>query len=118
MVTKYPLLGPAVAMTLGILIARWAPPVWQIAFLATGVLGLLAATFDKHRAILILGFWLFIGASLFSFRYEVHQPTDLRLVLNGEPQLMRIAGVLRQDPERRVLERDSETRYRTTARVI
>ena len=41
----------------------------------------------------------------FNFRYEIRNPSDLRALLNGEPELIRIAGALSNDPERRVLER-------------
>lgn len=117
MVTKYPLLRPAIAMAGGILLARWLPLIWQAGFALAAALAL-AASFSKSRRILFTSaFWLVLGGSLLSFRYEPRDPADLRLLLNGEPELVRVAGVLSDDPERRVLEQDGQTRYRTTARL-
>ena len=117
MVTKYPLLRPALALASGIFFASQLPLVWQAGFAAAAVLAFVASVWRSQRGLLLLAFWMFIGASLFSLRYDVRDPTDLRVLLGGEPQLIRVAGSLSGDPERRVLERDGETRYRTTARV-
>jgi ComEC/Rec2-related protein len=117
MVTKRPLLGPAIAFAFGILIASQAPVDWRLGFVIAAVFGL-AAIFWKHkRPLLALAFNLFLGASLLSFRYEPRNPGDLRLLIGEQPELITAAGKLAEDPEHRVLEQDRRTRYRTTARV-
>ena len=117
MVTKYPLLRPAIAFAFGILFASWLPLMWQVGFAAAALLAFIASVWSGQRHLLLLAFWMFMGGSLFSLRYDIRDPTDLRILLDGEAQLIRVAGVLSGDPERRVLEQDGETRYRSTARV-
>lgn len=117
MVTKYPLLRPAIAFATGILIASWLPFTWQIGFVFAALLATAAGFWLSQRNLLLLGAWLIFGGALFSFRYDVRDTTDLRVLQNGEPELIRIVGELSGDPERRVLEQDGNTRYRTTARV-
>jgi competence protein ComEC len=117
MVTKYPLLRRAIALATGIVIASWAPFTWQIGFIFAGLLAIAALFGKTHRTLLLGAMWLIFGGSLFSIRYDIRDPSDLRALLNDEPELIRVAGALSGDPERRVLEQDGQTRYRTTARV-
>ncbi|HUS37288.1 MAG TPA: ComEC/Rec2 family competence protein, partial [Verrucomicrobiae bacterium] len=117
MVTKYPLLRPAIAFATGILIASWLPLIWQVGFIFSALLAVASAFCKTHRTLVFLAVWLIFGGSLFSFRYDVRHSSDLRVLLNGEPELIQITGELNGDPERRVLEQDGNTRYRTTARV-
>ncbi len=104
-------------LTAGIVFARWAEVWWPAGFLAAGVLLAAAARWRGPRAVLLGGFWVVLGASLLSWRMDDGDGRDLRLVFGGEPELVTVRGVLRGDPERRVLERDAKTRHRTTARV-
>ena len=117
MVTKFPLLRPAIAIALGILIASWLSLNWQLGFAAAGLLGVASLFWTVKRALLVPAFWFFIGASLFTYRYEARDSNDLRRIVGDQPELVTIVGTLSDDPERRVLEQDRRTRYRTTARV-
>src|SRR4051812_30788474 len=117
MVTKYPLLRPAIALALGILIASWLSLNCKLGFGAAALLGAAGCFWKAKRVLLIPAFWFFIGASLFTFRYEPRDPSDLRHIISDQPELVTVVGILSDDPERRVLEQDRRTRYRTTARV-
>jgi ComEC/Rec2-related protein len=117
MVTKFPLLRPAIAIALGILIASWLSLNWQLGFGVAALLGVAGFFWKPKRALLIPAFWFFVGASLFTYRYEARDPNDLRRIIGDQPELVTVVGKLSDDPERRVLEQDRRTRYRTTARV-
>jgi competence protein ComEC len=116
MATKHPLLRPAIALALGIVFASQFPVDWRIGFVGAGAwLGLFL--WRRKSPWTLLGFWLFFGASLMSWRYDAGSSNDLRQVFGTEPELVTIRGALSADPEHRVLEQDRRTRYRTTARV-
>jgi ComEC/Rec2-related protein len=117
MVTKHPSLFPAIACASGILLASWFPVDWKLGFVATAILAALAFLLKTRRTLFSIACWFFLGASLFSFRYDIRDPTDLREMFSGQPELVTISGTLSEDPEHRVLEQDRRTRYRTTARV-
>ena len=117
MVTKFPLLHPAIAIALGILVASWLSLNWQLGFGAAALLGITGLFWNSKRSLLVPAFCFFVGASLFTYRYEARDPNDLRRIIGDQPELVTVVGTLSDDPERRVLEQDRRTRYRTTARV-
>jgi predicted membrane metal-binding protein len=116
-VTKYPLLRPAIAMASGILLAGLGSVDWRIGFVGAGVFAAAGLLFKDNRTLLGIAFWFFLGASLLAFRYDTRNPDDLRRIIGDQPELVTIFGTLSDDPERRVLEQDRRARYRTTARV-
>ena len=85
MVTKVPLLRPAIAMTIGILIASRLPLDWKVGFPLAVMFGCAVLVWKAHRTLLALAFSLFLGASLLSFRYDSRDATDLRQIIGGEP---------------------------------
>src|ERR1043165_1020285 len=117
MVTKFPLLRPAFALAIGILVASWLSLNWQLGFGAAALLAVAGLVWKSKRSLLVPAFWFFTGTSLFTYRYEARDPNDLRRIIGDQPELVTVVGTLSDDPERRVLEQDRRTRYRTTARV-
>src|ERR1043165_7983611 len=117
MVTKFPLLRPAFALAIGILVASWLSLNWQLGFGAAALLAVAGLVWKSKRSLLVPAFWFFTGTSLFTYRYEARDPNDLRRIIGDQPELVTLIGTLSDDPERRVLEQDRRTRYRTTARV-
>src|SRR4051812_29195255 len=117
MVTKYPLLRPAIAMALGIVLASLLTLDWRLGFGSAALIGFAACLLKRQTVLLGCAFWFFVGASLLSFRYAPRDPTDLRRIIGDQPELVTVIGKLSEDPEHRVLEQDRRTRYRTTARV-
>ncbi len=104
-------------MALGIFVASLLSLNWQLGFMGAAVFGIAALFLKENRILLGVAFWFFLGASLLAFRYDVRSPNDLRHIIGDQPELVTIVGTLSDDPERRVLEQDRRTRYRTTARV-
>jgi ComEC/Rec2-related protein len=117
MVTKHPLLRPAIAMALGIVLASLLTLDWRLGFASAALSGFTACVLKNHRVLLGCAFWFFFGASLLSFRYAPRDPTDLRHIIGDRPELVTIVGILSDDPEHRVLEQERRTRSRTTARI-
>jgi competence protein ComEC len=103
-------------MALGIFVASLLSLNWRLGFMGTAVFGIASFFLKANRILLGVAFWFFLGASLLAFRYDVRNPNDLRRIIGDQPELVTIVGTLSDDPERRVLEQDRRTRYRTTAR--
>lgn len=117
MVTRHPLLRPAIAFVAGIAFAGFWSIDWRGGFGIAAIAASLAWMFASRRTLLAMASWLFIGASLMSFRMEARDPDDLRNILGADSEMVTVRGVLDGDPEQQTLEHDRRSRYRTTARV-
>jgi predicted membrane metal-binding protein len=114
MVTKYPLAPRAVALVAGIAAAGFPWPLNAV----IGGFSLAAGIFLRKRFQLVgLGAWFALGAALLTVRMTAEGPNDLRAIFGSDAELVTVRGVVRTDPEQRVLDRDGKTRYRTTTRV-
>lgn len=113
MVTRHPLVRPAVAMICGVTLASWWPLDGSPASAPAAICVLFLVMARRYS----WAFFFLLGSALLTFRMLPNDDRDLRNIFGADVELVTVRGALNGDPEHRVLEQDRRTRYRTTARV-
>lgn len=112
-----PLVSVVMAYAAGLLLGQFLQ-VPLVALFATAFLVLVPAVIlgkiRPHLLCLLLGLTGWIN---FALHTEIISPQDLRGLLSGEPELVRVRGELAETPSQRVYVRDDVESWRTLARL-
>ena len=114
---KRPLGIVAVLYACGVLIGNYVPLRLSclIAISAAFLIGIIVT--PRLRIHLLRLLFIFLGWTNFAWHTAIINPTDLRVILGNDPQLLTIRGTLAETPQLRVYPSDEGESLRTVARV-
>ena len=114
---KRPLGIVAVLYACGVLIGNYVSLPLSCLFLISGALLIGSIVARRLRIHFLRVLFIFIGWTNFTCHTAFTNPTDLRVLLGNDPQLLTIRGTLAETPQVRVYPGDEADSLRTTARV-
>ena len=114
---KRPLLPVALCYAGGLVLGEWAHPPLAGLFAAGWAAGLAALAWKSGRGCLLGALLLLAGWTNLERHTAVLSPRDLRVLLDGQPEDVKVRGVLCAAPAARIFERGAKEFWHTSALV-
>lgn len=109
---------PAVVCLVAGILAAWAIPFSFWIWLALAAIPTALLVVPTGRKTWVAGVaFLFLGATLYSARYQIFHAADLRLLLDSQPRIVSVRGILERTPEERESQFAGKKRTNTLTRL-